>query len=169
MLSLISKEDINNIIQSKPDCAYEVLLRLYDICDGTAASVSHLHKLYQMVISTFAIEGEICNGGFYQYYGNSTAQEFNEMGIEGFRLIGAHKTADILRKAYNAILDQSPVFRQEYLKIGIQDAFNKANDEFDQIHIEEYDDQFYAALEEDGLTNLRLNYIKQTALNGWVE
>lgn len=169
MPALISKEDINNIIQSKTDCAYEVFLRISDISDSTAAPISHLHKLYQMAYSTFVIEGEICNGGFYQYYGNSTAQEFNAMGIEGFRLIGAHKTADILRKAYTAIFDQSLVFRQEYLKIGIQDAFNKANDEFDQIHIEEYDDKFYAALEEDGLTNLRLNYIKQTALNGWVE
>jgi hypothetical protein len=112
-----------------------------------------------MIYSTFVIEGEICNGGLYQYYGNSTAQEFNEMGIAGFKLIGAHKTADILQKVYKTIFDQSPIFREEYLKIGIQNAFNKANDDFDQIHIEEYDDQFYAAIEKDDITNLRQDYI----------
>ena len=75
----------------------------------------------------------------------------------------------ILQKAYKTIFDQSPIFRQEYLTAGIQGAFNKANDEFDQIHIEEYDDQFYDCIEKDDITNLRQNYIIKTASNGWVE
>jgi len=167
--SLISKEEIGNIIQSKTDCAYEVFLRICDISDSTSASISYLHELYQMVYSTFVIEGEICNGGFYQYYGNSTAQEFNAMGIDGFNLIGAHKTANVLSNAYAMILEQSPVFRKEQTLIGIQNAFNKANDIYDQIHIEEFDNQFYSAIAEEGLTHLRLNYIMNAALKGWIE
>src|ERR1700712_1171723 len=142
MYSIISKEEINKVIQSQDDCAYDLFLRICDVISSSATSVFQLHELYQMIYSTFVIEGEICNGGFYQYYGNSTAQEFNEMGIAGFKLIGAHKTADVLQKVYKTIFDQSPIFREEYLIVGIQEAFNKANDEFDQIHIEEYDYQF---------------------------
>ena len=133
MPPLISKEEISDIIKSKTDCAYEVFLRICDVSDGTLSPISRLHKLYQMVFSTFAIEGEICNGGFYQYYGNSTAQEFNVMGIDGFRLIGAHKTANVLLNVYKTILEQSPIFRMEYALIGIQHAFNKATDVYDQI------------------------------------
>jgi len=169
MPSLISQEDINDIIKSKTDCAYEVFLKICDVYDGTSLPISQLHKLYQMVFSTFVIEGEICNGGFYQYYGNSTAQEFNVMGIDGFRLIGAHKTADVLLNVYKTILEQSPIFGMEYALIGIQDAFNKANDVYDQIHIEEYDNQFYSLIEEENITHLRINYIKKAALDGWIE
>ena len=169
MPSLISKEEINDIIKSKTDCAYEVFLRICDISNGTSVTISHLHELYQMVYSTYVIEGEICNGGFYQFYGNSTAQEFNAMGIQGFNVIGAHKTANVLLNAYKTILEQSPVFRMEYALIGIQDAFNKANDVYDQIHIEEYDNQFYSVIEEEDITHLRINYIKKAALNGWIE
>jgi len=169
MHSIISKEDITDVIRSQNDCAYELFLRICDKISGSAISLLELHELYRMVYSTFVIEGEVCNGGFYQYYGNSTAQEFNAIGIEGFKLIGAHNTVDILQKVYKTIFDQSAIFREEYLIVGIQNAFNKANDDFDEIHIEEYDEQFYVAIEKDDITNLRQNYIINIALNGWVE
>ena len=169
MQSIISMDQINEIIQSKTDCAYEPFLWICEIADGTSASISHLDKLYQMIYSTFVVEAEICNGGFYQYYGNSTAQEFNVLSIEGFRLIGAHKTADVLSIVYRTILEQSPVFRKEYTEIGIQEAFNKANKDFNQIHIEEYDHQFYSAMDDDDIKHLRLNYVKKAVLNGWIE
>jgi Domain of unknown function (DUF4375) len=169
MESIISKEEVNSLIEAGIDYDDEIFSRICEIVDGTVSSLSKIHKLYQMIYTTCVIEGEICNGGFYQYYGNSTAQEFNAIGIECFRMIEAHKTADVLSKAYQAILQQSPIFKEEYGIIGIQDAFNKANDEYNQIDIEEYDERFFRAIEEDDLKKLRLKYIKKAALDGWVE
>lgn len=168
MQSIISKETVKSLIETGVDYDYEIFLRICDIV-GDKTSLLQLHKLYQMIYSTCVVEGEICNGGFYQYYGNSTAQEFNAISIECFNMIGAKKTADVLSEVYKTILSQSSIFREKYTVIGIQDAFNIASDDYDQIHIEEYDDLFYKAIEEDNIKNLKLNYIRQAVLNGWVE
>src|SRR5579864_6435808 len=44
------------------------------------------------------LEGEINNGGFHQFFYNSTGNETAEM-IQALKTIGATKTADILRRA----------------------------------------------------------------------
>ena len=163
MKTLISWSEIGELQKTKRDFAYEIFERVhaYIYAPGIADSLACLKQLpigYQTIYSTFVAEGEICNGGFYQYYGNSTAQDFNDLATAGFSRIGATTTAAILRLAFGEILSQSPTFRNEYQTIGIQDAFNKATDIYDEIDID-FDDNFYTALDSDDVTQRRFDYV----------
>lgn len=50
------------------------------------------------------LEREINNGGFAQFYYNSSGNYANEL-IDSLKLIGAYKTADIVKKANDQFLD----------------------------------------------------------------
>lgn len=169
MVNVISRNEVIALIEAGVDYDSEIFQRIDSTLVSTIIPLSALHPIYQMIYATCLVEGEIYNGGFYQYYGNPTAEECNQMGIEGFKLIGAIKTAEVLINVFNAIIDQSSIFRDEFHTIGIQAAFEKATIEYDQIDIEEYDNCFYKAAESEDIKNTKLNFIKKVAMEGWIE
>jgi hypothetical protein len=160
MNQIITKNELEEMISKNIDYDYEIFQKICEVVEPTKESLQKLPKICQIIYSTTVIEGEIYNGGFYQYYGNSTAQEYNEIGIESFSLIGAPITAALLKEVFNKIVEQSPTFRSEYEESGIQNSFNKANDEMDEIRIDEYDNKFYEVFEKENIKELKLKYIK---------
>ena len=163
MKTLISQQEIEDMRQNKIDFAYEIFERTHNFIHarGIRECLARLGSLpvgYRTIYSTLAVEGEICNGGFYQYYGNSTAQDFNDLAIAGFTRIGATTSAAVLRLVFQEILSQSPTFRNEHQTIGVQYAFNKATDDYEEVKID-FDDVFYAAIEDENITQRRLDYI----------
>lgn len=52
------------------------------------------------------VESEVNNGGFVQYFANSTAESAH-FGLDALRMIGAPKTADICQRAIAALLPES--------------------------------------------------------------
>lgn len=160
MNQIITKKELEEMISNNIDYDYEIFIKICDFIEHGKVSLLELPKMYQIIYSTCVIEGEICNGGFYQYYSNSTAQEFNEIGIECFAMIGAQKTSNLLKEVFEKIIEQSSTFKADYKIIGIQNAFNKANDKMNEIRIEEYDDKFFELLDIENFKELRLKYIK---------
>lgn len=99
------------------------------------------------------LEREINNGGFNQYFYNSSGDYAHET-LTSLQAIGANKTADILRQAIdqfpNSIVPKDRQERQNVL--GQIEA--KANEEWEHL-----DQKFYAY--EDDLNELNLQYVKQ--------
>lgn len=99
------------------------------------------------------LEREINNGGFNQFFFNSSG-DFAHETISSLRTIGADKTADILQNA----IDQFPgsavpndrVKRQEVLE-QIEDTANEVWEQLDQA--------FYKY--EDNLNDLNIDYVKR--------
>jgi len=99
------------------------------------------------------LEKEINNGGFNQYFCNSSGDNAHET-ILSLKAIGADRTADILQKA----IDQFPgkkvqKDRDERNKIveQIEEVVNEVWDELDQ--------QFYKY--QDDLNTLNIEYVKK--------
>jgi hypothetical protein len=99
------------------------------------------------------LEREINNGGFNQYFFNSSG-DFTYETITSLRTIGANKTADILQQAIDQFPDskvpKDRAKRQEILE-QIEDA---ANEIWEQLDL-----AFYKY--EDNLYDLNIEYIKQ--------
>lgn len=99
------------------------------------------------------LEREINNGGFNQYFYNSSG-DFAHDTIISLRTIGADKTADILQKAIdqfpNSTVSKDRAKRQEVLE-QIEEAANEVWEQLDQT--------FYKY--EDDLNELNIQYIKQ--------
>jgi hypothetical protein len=96
---------------------------------------------------------EINNGGFNQYFSNSTGDTVHET-IFSLRAIGADKTAEILQKAIDQFPDKKvPKDRDERTEI-VEQIEEVANEVW-----EELDQQFYKY--EDDLNALNIEYVKK--------
>ncbi len=99
------------------------------------------------------LEREINNGGFNQYFVNSSG-DFAHETILSLKAIGADKTADILQKAINQFPDKRvPKDRDTRIETveQIQDTANDAWEELDQKFFEYQDD----------LNSLNLDFVKK--------
>ena len=99
------------------------------------------------------LEREINNGGFNQYFYNSSGDEAHET-ILSLKAIGANKTAIILQKAIDQFPNKTvPKDRDERAEVlaQIEEIANEAWEELDQ--------EFYEY--EDDLNTLNIEYVKK--------
>lgn len=100
---------------------------------------------------TQSLEMKISNGGFSQFFYNSSGDFSNEL-VDAFTAIGATKTAAICRRAITAFGRDIPVDRDEREEM----LDELESDEIDEI-LEECDDAFYDY--EDDLDELDHRFI----------
>jgi hypothetical protein len=81
--------------------------------DAEYATVKSWTKGLQMLWATQLVDDEVNNGGFNQYFFNSSGQ-FAMEAIEGLELIGAHERAHIVRKAVHQLFRDAPRLREFY-------------------------------------------------------
>lgn len=99
------------------------------------------------------LEREINNGGFNQYFCNSSGDNAHET-ILSLKAIGADKTADILQKAIDQFPNKSvPKDRDERTEI-VEQIEDTANEVW-----EELDEKFFEY--EDDLNSLNIEYVKK--------
>jgi hypothetical protein len=98
------------------------------------------------------LEREVNNGGFDQYFWNSSGMYANET-LETLKLIGANKTADILKAAIDPFPDkQVPIDRD--VRDEIVESIRDANAE----KWEDLDQRFFKY--EDDLNALNIAFVK---------
>lgn len=107
----------------------------------------------QAFFATWIVEGEVNNGGFNQFYFNSSGQ-YAEMAVEGFELFGAIKYADLMRRA-NKIYSENRK-RLESFNDGTLESFSES---YEGNPLNDLDDEFYDL--EESLTDLRIKYIRE--------
>lgn len=148
---------------TKGDTKMEHIWKITDTNDFVIAMTEHLNEKTQYgedmsVLSdaerifyiTQTLEMEVNNGGFSQFFYNSSGDFSNEL-VGAFTAIGANTTAAICRKAIDAFGRDIPVdrdARQEML-----DELER--DGLDEI-LEECDDAFFAY--EENLNELNYNF-----------
>jgi len=94
-------------------------------------------------------DSEICNGGFHQFFGNSTGILAPE-ALDGFRAIGLSKCADLLQEALMILGYPYPRKRKaRCLRLKQVERDGEERAEWDPFY--ELDDQYYAAKNGDGL------------------
>ena len=99
------------------------------------------------------LEREINNGGFNQYFCNSSGDNSHET-ILSLKAIGADQTADILQKAIDQFPNKSiPKDRDERTELveQIEDTANEVWEELDEMFFEY----------EDDLNTLNIEYVKK--------
>lgn len=114
--------------------------------DGDRMDALNAHERTLYVTQT--LEQEINNGGFSQYFYNSSGDFANEL-IDAFTAIGAHKTVAICKKALSAFRGAVPTARAQR-----QAALERMHS--DKLW-EKCDDAFYEY--EDDLDSLNRAYI----------
>jgi hypothetical protein len=114
-----------------------------------------LSKGQQTIYSTSNVEFEVYNGGFNQYYINSSGQ-YAEVAVIGFETLGAIKFAELMKKAnkiYNSIKNDLDKFND-----GTAESFIESykNNPFDNL-----DSKFYDLNDPEELSRFRIKYIRK--------
>ncbi|WP_298507122.1 DMP19 family protein [uncultured Maribacter sp.] len=105
--------------------------------------------------STWIIEGEVNNGGFNQFYFNSSGQ-YSKMAEVGFKTIGAEKYADLTVRA-NKIYNENKE-RLEEFDDGTMESFSES---YKDNPLNELDTEFYELGETESVSELRIKYIRE--------
>ena len=103
---------------------------------------------------TWIVEAEVRNGGFNQFYFNSSG-ELADMAEEAFRTISASKIANLIKKA-NLIRDEMDLSFQS----SDSDTVGAFKNFRDRHPLNNLDDEFYRLAKEESLTSLKIEYIR---------
>lgn len=103
---------------------------------------------------TWIVEGEVNNGGFNQFYFNSSGQ-LADMCEESFRTLGANKFADLVGQA-NQLYDEIKDDLEKY-NDGTIESFSKS---YEENPLGNLDEKFYDLYEDEPLSEMKIRYIR---------
>lgn len=146
------------LLVATPDSKVEDLLYTTALArvDGAKDEYKAFAKLpvgLRMVFSTMVFEGEVNNGGFHQFFWNSSAR-YAKDALQGLIMIGAKHDAKLLAKAID-------IYKKDQTKI---EKFKKRPDgkgflESEKVsRLNALDDPFFE--NGDHQSTLRINYIR---------
>jgi len=121
----------------------------------TFNKISKLTKGQQAIFSIWMLQAEVNNGGFNQFYYNSSGQ-FSKMAKDGLELIGAKKNADLLEKVNKTYLDIKEELDDK--DNGTIESFSKS---YDDNPLNDFDNQFYELEESENLDSIQIAYIRK--------
>ena len=107
------------------------------------------------IFSIWMLQAEVNNGGFNQFYYNSSGQ-FSEMAKDGLEYIGAEKFAELVEKAnktYSDIKDEL-----ESKDDGTIESFSES---YEDNPLNDFDDKFYELEESENLDSLQIVFIRK--------
>lgn len=140
-------------IEDKDELIMELLGQIEEKCDY-GENMTTLNEQERIFYITQQLEMEVNNGGFSQFFYNSSGDFSNEL-VKAFEEIFAYHTAGICQKAIDAFGREIPVDRDE--REELMDELECADgSRFEEI-LEECDDAFFEYKED--LTKLNYEYV----------
>jgi hypothetical protein len=156
----IYKKLTSEILDSIPDDKLEQTIfdNIYEIIGddykNELNNVKKLTKGQQAFFSTWILEGEINNGGFNQFYFNSSGQ-YAEMAEIGLKTIGADKFSELTSKANKIYIENKE--RLEEFDDGTMESFSES---YKDNPLNDLDTEFYELYESEKIGDLRIKYIR---------
>jgi len=156
----IYKKLTSEILDSIPDDDLEqtVFDNIYEIIGddykNELNNVKKLTKGQQAIFSIWTLEAEINNGGFNQFYFNSSGQ-YAEMAKIGLKTIGAEKFSELTSRA-NKIYTENKE-RLEEFDDGTMESFSES---YKDNPLNDLDTEFYELYESEKIGELRIKYIR---------
>lgn len=108
---------------------------------------------FQHIFGIFQLEAEVNNGGFNQFFYNSSSQFIDE-AHNGCLAIGANNTANVVAKAVDIIMHEMEM-QKKTREIGTLEAFMQS---YDDTKLGVCDDEFYNYAED--LQMMCVSYIR---------
>ncbi len=153
--SMFETKSIDEIwkIEEKENFVVEMDKYIAEKCEY-GDSMETLNAEQRILYITQALEMEVNNGGFAQFFFNSDGCFGNEI-VSSFEKIGAMKTAEICKKAISIYGDKVPTDRDEREEILTPD--DEKEEERIEAILNECDDAFFEY--EDDLVELNYQFI----------
>lgn len=112
------------------------------------------NKSRQAIYMIWVLEAEVNNGGYNQFYFNSSGQ-FTTHLSESLRLVGANKFAELTKRADDTFEKENPKITQH--QDGRLEGFSKS---YDDNALNKFDDEFYNLYKTENLQQTQIEYIR---------
>ncbi len=157
----IHKKLTSQIIDNTPD--QELLQVVFDNLSEKQPTdykkeyetVMRWNKSRQAIYMIWLLESEVNNGGYNQFYFNSSGQ-FSKHLPEALNFVGANKFANLTKQANDIFLKENSKITQH--QDGTLDGFSKS---YDDNPLNEFDQQFYKLYKTENLQQLQVNFIRK--------
>lgn len=145
-------DDILNL-QNEEEIILKIGERVWKKTQYDYNNFSNLNEIEKTFIYVDILEGQVNNGGFDQFFFNSSG-DFTYEVLESYKNIGAYKTAKIINEAIK-LFPTVPVSKDtETRRIIMQDLSAEISEKWNQL-----DDQFYEY--EENIVIYMIDYIKK--------
>ncbi len=151
------------IIRQIPDSELEraiidyIDVKVDDRDDRVHEIVTGLSDGFCAVYTTWWVEAEVANGGFNQYFWNSSGR-FAEEAVAGFELIGAPKHATLMKRAIDTFSQEEERHRS-FMDSNTAEAFSES---YENNPLNAIDQEFWRLEEsEEKLNQLKVRFIRR--------
>jgi hypothetical protein len=111
------------------------------------------NKSRQAIYMIWALEAEVNNGGYNQFYSNSSGQFYKHLP-EALRRVGANKFADLTEKANNTFEKEKITKHQD----GTIEGFSKS---YEDNPLNDFDTEFYDLYNTENLQQIQVDFIRK--------
>ncbi|RZJ50653.1 MAG: DUF4375 domain-containing protein [Chryseobacterium sp.] len=118
-------------------------------------TVMSWNKPRQAIYMIWALEAEVNNGGYNQFYFNSSGQFYKHLP-DALKLVGANKFADLTKRANETFEKENPKITQH--QDGTLEGFSKS---YDDNPLNKYDDEFYGLYKTENLQQIQVDFIRK--------
>ncbi|MFV8358238.1 DMP19 family protein [Flavobacterium sp. XS1P32] len=118
-------------------------------------TVMSWNKSKQAIYMIWALESEVNNGGYNQFYFNSSGQFYKYLP-DALKLVGAHKFSDLTKQA-NITFEKENAKIKQY-QDGTIDGFSKS---YEDNPLNKFDDDFYDLYKTENLEQIQVDFIRK--------
>lgn len=118
-------------------------------------TVMSWNKSRQAIYMIWALEAEVNNGGYNQFYFNSSGQFYKHLP-DALKFVGANKFADLTERANSTFEKENPKITQH--QDGTLEGFSKS---YEDNPLNKFDDEFYKLYETENLQHIQVEFIKK--------
>jgi hypothetical protein len=113
-----------------------------------------LNESRRAIFVIWCLDGQVNNGGFNQFYFNSTGRLANLIP-PAMKLIGAIKLADLVNRANKTYEAENSIIT--YHQDGTLEGFSKS---YEENPLNKFDSEYYNLCETENLEQLQINYVR---------
>lgn len=121
-------------------------------------TVMSWNKAKQAIYMIWELEMEVNNGGFNQFYFNSSGKFYKHLP-DALILVGANKYANLCKQANETFEKENPKITQH--QDGTIEGFSKS---YENNPLNKFDDEFYDLYESEDLEQLQVDFIRKNKM-----
>ena len=118
-------------------------------------TVMSWNKSRQAIYVIWALETEVNNGGYNQFYINSSGQFYKHLP-SALKHVGANKFANLTKRANETFEKENPKIIQH--QDGTLEGFSKS---YEDNPLNKFDDEFYELYETENLQQIQVDFIRK--------
>ncbi|MDR7210123.1 DUF4375 domain-containing protein [Flavobacterium piscis] len=118
-------------------------------------TVMSWNKSKQAIYMIWALESEVNNGGYNQFYFNSSGQFYKYLP-DALKLVGANKFTELTKRANETFEKENPKITQH--QDGTIEGFSKS---YEDNPLNKFDNEFYKVYETENLQQLQVDFIRK--------